>query len=268
MREVAELALAAPQAPEPRSATDLLLSALATRFTEGYTAAFAPLSSALRALGDDSRWLGLACRLAQDLWDDELWHVLAMRGVRVARETGALSTIPIAATYRAALHVHEGAFDSAAALNDEAETIAQATGIAPVKYGALILAAWHGDEAQASELFENGRQEATPRGEGMGLGVLGWATALLHNGGGRYDEALAAARQACEHDDVGAFAWALVEQIEAGVRVGEADLAAAAFEQLRERTQASGTEWALGIEAGSHALVSDAGSPSRSTGSR
>ena len=33
----------------------------------------------------DVRWLWLACRLAQDLWDDELWHVLATRGVRIAR---------------------------------------------------------------------------------------------------------------------------------------------------------------------------------------
>jgi len=54
------------------------------------------------------------------------------------------------------------------------------------------------------------------------------------------------------------FAWALVELIEAGVRVGQLDAAATAFDRLSERTRASGTEWALGIEAGSHALLSDA----------
>ena len=82
------------------AAADLLLDALVTRFTEGYAASVAPLSRALRAFGEpdgggeDRRWLWLACRLAQDLWDDELWHVLATRGVRVARETGALTPAP------------------------------------------------------------------------------------------------------------------------------------------------------------------------------
>ena len=63
------------------------------------------------------RWLWLACRLAQDLWDDELWHVLATRGVRVARYPGALNLLPVAANYLAALNVHSGDF-AAAALAD------------------------------------------------------------------------------------------------------------------------------------------------------
>ena len=84
-----------------------------------------------------------------------------------------------------------------------------------------------------------------------------WITALLHNGHGRYGEALADARQACEHEDVMVCGWALVELIEAGVRVGRPDEAAAALDRLSERTRASGTEWALGIEARCRALLSD-----------
>ena len=61
----------------------------------------------------EQRWFWLACRLAQDLWDDELWYVLATRGVRIARESGMLSVLPNALTYRASLHVHAGAFDAA-----------------------------------------------------------------------------------------------------------------------------------------------------------
>ena len=91
----------------------------------------------------------------------------------------------------------------------------------------------------------------------MALGVAGWTLALMHNGRGRYAEALAAAQRACEYDDVGPFAWALVELIEAGVRSDAADAASAALDRLSRRTQASGTDWALGIEAGSRALVSD-----------
>jgi DNA-binding CsgD family transcriptional regulator len=264
VREAAEAAQAAPPAPRPPRAMDLLLDGLATRFIEGYSAGVPPLRSALGAFRHvegltvaDVRWLWLACRLAQDLWDDELWYVLATRGVRLARETGALSALAIAATYRAALHVHAGAFDAASSLIDEADAITHATDTAPLKYASLMLAAWRGDEANGLKLIEAGRLEATARGEGMGLGVIEWATALLYNGRGRHTEALAAAQRGCKHDDVGLLAWALVELIEAGVRSGATEAASAALDRLSERTRASGTDWALGIEAGSRALLSD-----------
>src|SRR5689334_5545261 len=41
----------------------------------------------------------------------------------------------------------------------------------------------------------------------------------------------------------------LVELVEAGVRGGRPDESVAALDRLSERTRASGTEWALGIEA-------------------
>ena len=264
VREAAEAAQAAPAAPQPPRAFDLLLDGLATRFTKGYAAGVPPLRTALDAFrrvegltARDVRWLWLACRLAQDLWDDELWHELATRGVRVARDTGALRVLPIAATYRASLHVHAGAFGPASSLIEESDAIIQATGMAPLKFASLMLAAWRGNEIEAQELFEAGRIEATARGEGMGLGVLEWATALLYNGSGRYADALAAAQRGCEQDDVGLFAWNLVELIEAGVRSGATDAAAGALDRLSARTQASGTDWALGIEAGSRALLSN-----------
>ena len=154
-------------------------------------------------------WLWLACRLAPDLWDDELWHTLATHGLRVARESGALSLLPIAASYRAAVHVHAGAFDAASALIEEADAITQLTGIAPVKFASLRLAAWRGDEAEALELMEAGRREATARGEGLGLAMLEWNSAVLYNGLARHGEALVAARRASA-------------QVEAGVSAGAA----------------------------------------------
>ena len=264
VREVAEAAQAAPAAQQPPRALDLLLDGLATSFTEGYAAGLPPLRKALEAFrhveelpARDVRWLWLACRLAQDLWDDELWYVLATRGLRIARETGALSVLPIAATYRAALHVHAGDFGAASSLIAEADAITQATDMAPLKYASLMLAAWRGNEADGLKLIEAGRLNATARGEGRGLGGAEWLTALLYNGRGRYGEALAAAQRGCEHDDLGLFAWSLVELIEAGVRSDATDASSAALERLSERTQASGTDWALGIEAGSRALLSD-----------
>jgi DNA-binding CsgD family transcriptional regulator len=264
VREAAEAALAAPAAPQPLRAIDLLLDGLATRFTEGYPAGVPPLRRALGAFRDvegltarDVRWLWLACRLAQDLWDDELWHVFATRGVCVARDTGALNLLPNVANYLAALNVHFGAFATAAALIDEVDAITQATGIPPLKYAACMLAAARGDQAQVQGISDDEMPRAIARGEGSALGLFWWLTALLHNGHGDYGEALAAAQRACEHEDVMAYGWALVELIEAGVRIGRLDEAAAALDRLSERTRASRTDWALGIEAGSRALLSE-----------
>jgi DNA-binding CsgD family transcriptional regulator len=240
-----------------------LLDALVTRFTEGYAASVMPLTQALRAFGEldgggaDQRWLWLACRLAQDLWDDELWHALAARGVRLARETGALGLLPNALNYLAALNVHSGAFDTAAVQIDEVDLITQATGIPPLKYAQFMLVAARGDQAQALALLDWGRRNSTERGEGSAVGAAWWLTALLHNGHGHYGEALAAARQACEHEDVMYYGWALVELIEAAARGGQAEQAAAALARLSERTRASGTDWALGTEARCRALLSD-----------
>ena len=263
VHEVAGAARATNRAPAP-GAADLLLDALVTRFTEGYAASAEPLSRALHAFrelddGDaDRRWLWLACRLAQDLWDDELWHALATRGVRVARETGALTLLPNALNYLAALNVHSGMFATAATLVDEVDSITQATGFPPLMYAACTLTAARGDQARTEALLERGRRSATERGEGSALGQASWLTALLYNGHGDYGVALAAARQACEHEDVMAYGWALVELIEASVRSGEPpDEAVVALDRLSERTQACGTEWALGVEARCRALLSD-----------
>jgi DNA-binding CsgD family transcriptional regulator len=259
-RQVAEFARVSAGVPAP-DAADRLLDGLVMRFIEGYAASAAPLSRALRAFGEpdgggeDRRWLWLACRLAQDLWDDELWHVLATRGVRFARDTGALNLLPNALNHLAALNVHSGAFATAAAQIEEVDAITRATGLPQLKYAALMLAAARGDPAQA--LFEDAWRNGTARGEGSGLGLFWWLTALRHNGHGRYGEALADARHACEHEDVMAYGWALVELIEAGVRADHPDEAAAALDRLSERTQASGTEWALGVEARCRALVND-----------
>ena len=262
-RAVAEAARTSNRGQD-QGAADLLLDALVTRFTEGYAASVTPLSLALRALaepdgdGADRQWMWLACRLAQDLWDDELWHLLATRGVRVARETGALNLLQNALNYLAALNVHSGAFATAATLTDEVDSITQATGIPPLKYAAVMLAAVRGDSAELQALLEWGWRNTAERGEGSAHGLALWLSAVLHNGHGDYADALAAARQACEHEDVMAYGRALAELIEASVRSGEPPgEAMAALGRLSERTRASGTEWALGVEARCRALLSD-----------
>jgi DNA-binding CsgD family transcriptional regulator len=78
---------------------------------------------------------------------------------------------------------------------------------------------------------------------------------VLYNGLGRYGKALAAAQQASEHPQELWSTLVLPELIEAAVRSGQADRAAGALDRLSETTRASGTDWALGTEARSRALL-------------
>ncbi len=263
-RSLLQIVGAAPPASRPQAASDLLLHGLVTRATEGFGAGAAPLREALEAFPQDdgnnpanNRWLWLACRIAADLWEHEIWEELATRGVRRARETGALSVLPAAASVRAGVHIHAGEFAEAWALAEEAYAVTQASGSALVMQARPLVAAWRGDEGQALALIESARRNATARGQGFALSILECANALLFNGLGRYDEALAAAQRACAQDDLSLYALALAELIEAAVRSGRPELAAAALERLGERTRASGTEWALGVEARSRALVTE-----------
>jgi DNA-binding CsgD family transcriptional regulator len=265
---VAEAARAAPPASEASRATDLLLDSLATRFADGYCPGVIPLRRALRSFRErderskDSiiRWLWTVCPvapepMAPDLWDDQLWHELSTDAVRLAREAGALATLPIALSYRAGLHVQAGEFDTAATLIEEAAAISEATGNAPLPYTSLMLAAWRGEERPALRLIQTAVKDATMRGEGRALGLAGYATAVLYNGLGRYEAAFHAARGACEYDDLGFFGWSLVELIEAGVRSGAGDAATGALRLLEERVRAADTDWAHGTLARSSALL-------------
>ena len=81
---------------------------------------------------------------------------------------------------------------------------------------------------------------------------------MLHNGLGRYGAALGPAQSASGRDELMASVWSLPELVEAAVRCGNMELAAAALERLTKRTRAAGTELALGVEARSRALLNEA----------
>ena len=265
VREVAQAALAAPMPSRPPRASDLLLEGLATQFTEGYAAGVPMLQQAVSAFRstnisseEELRWMWLAGLAAVVVWDDESWDVLAARHVQLVREAGALSVLPIALTIRIAAYTLAGELPAAAQLIEEVRTLTEATGSYLPPYGPVIFAAWQGREAEALGLIEVTLREVTSRGEGQGVAAAQWARAVLYNGLGRYGEALAAAGLASEHPEGLAFSnTALVELIEAATRTGQAEHAADALKQLSERTTASGSDWALGDEARSRALLSE-----------
>ena len=264
--EVAQAVRAARPAgvlAESASAAGLLLDGQALLITDGPRAAAPMLKRAIGGLrenlsGEEGlRWLWLGCRVAADLWDDEGSFALGGRYVQLARDAGALTVLPLALNYYAGLHVLAGDFTAADALTAEAREVTAAIANPDVSITEMLLAAWQGRLAQTSALVKSSDLDAAARGEGRRIGAGGYVTAVLYNGLGRYELALAAAGRATAYPwELASSNWALCELIEAASRVGKPEEAARALGQLSMTTGASGTEWALGIEARSRALVS------------
>ncbi|MGH3804801.1 MAG: helix-turn-helix transcriptional regulator, partial [Pseudonocardiaceae bacterium] len=186
------------------------------------------------------------------------WKLLTARYVQLARETGALSELPLALAVRAYMLLFAGDLTAAASLTDELQAVKEATGSALAPYGALGVAALRGDEAEASALIDATIKDVTRRGEGAGITFAQWANAALNNGLGHNDKAVAAGLRATAYDkDLALLCWSLVELIEATARCGMTETATRAYRQLTEMASASGTDWVLGAQARSHALLSE-----------
>ncbi|WP_166391461.1 ATP-binding protein [Nocardioides ochotonae] len=263
-RGLAEAAAAAQQAPPstgPPQPADLLLDGLVARFTDGFEASVPTLQRALAALtdrdscADDARWFWLACHVAAMLWDDEALYSTACRAVRLAREAGALATLPAALNGVTYVLVLRGEVARAGELAAEEAAITEATGAPPLLNARLMLAAWGGRERETVELYATMVEEATERGESTMIDLAQAMLAALHNGRGNYQEALAAAMPPCEHD-VAFSSLALPELVEAASRAGQPERAAAAADLLDRRARASATPYGLGLAAYARALVS------------
>ena len=264
-REVAAAVRALPELATPPAPADLLLDGLAQMITEGPTIGTPALRTALRAFANEDtgtdhvlRWRGwLAGRAAGFIWDYESWDSLTMRQIRAAREAGALAELPFALSTRVGVCLFGGDVAGASSLVEEANALAEATNgrIVP-PYGELTVAAFRGREGELTRSVATRTEEFRRDGEGMGLTISLWATALLRNGLARYDDALAAAEQASEDPHELWFSnFALIELIEAAGRSGRDDRAQEALEILSASSGASGTPWALGVEARSRALL-------------
>jgi DNA-binding CsgD family transcriptional regulator len=170
---------------------------------------------------------------------------------------GALVYLQFALTFLVVTHLLRGELSTAARLIDEDRLIADATGNPPVAHTAMLLAAWRGEEARASELIETTMLEATERGLGRLVNSAEYASAVLYNGLGRHDVARDVARRAFERDPVGHGPLVVPELAEAASRTGDTALIRAALGWLSERTRVTSTDWLRGIEARVRALLSN-----------
>jgi DNA-binding CsgD family transcriptional regulator len=266
--KVGEAVLASRSQPHPPGPSDLLLEGLAVQIVSGYTAGAPLLKDALSAFEreevlppEEGRWLSLALWASADLWDDKTWRRLTTRGVERAREVGALTAIPFALGMLSYFHATSGELAAAESLLDEIRAASEATGTPAQPYLPLWIAAVRGREAETRDLIRTASDDAAARGEGFATFVIEHVTAVLYNGLGRYSAALAALRrQAVDASYRDSSPRPMAELIEAAVRCGESELAGLALQRLTETTSAAGTDWALGIEARSRALMSDGGS--------
>jgi DNA-binding CsgD family transcriptional regulator len=268
--EVAEAARALPPAPRPARPPELLLDGLALLVSEGSTAGVPAVRRAVSAFGSEDvseeetlRWWQ-APQAAAHVWDYESWDELSARQVKVARDVGALTDLPFALTMRSYVHLFGGEFAEAAALAAEIQSVSEATGSSMTPYVAMGLAAFQGRAAETAVMAEADVTDALRRGEGMALTFFEWATAVLCNSLGRYEEALAAAQRAGEASLVNLYVrWSLAELVEAAAHSGQPECAAAALSQLAEHARACGTDWALGVAARSRALASSGNAAER-----
>ena len=264
--DVSQAVLAAPRPLHRSGPLDLLLDGVATQVTEGYAVSVPVLKRALTALHSQefSAEERLECGLltyysAVDLWDDESWYVLAGRNVTLARESGALTALQFALNARIVAVAFMGELAEGSSLLAELRAVCEATGSHVPPYSPVALAAWRGREGEVSRLAERTTEEVLQRGETLGLSAVHWAIAVLYNGIGRHEEALAAAERAGEHHDIGFSDWSLAELILAAVRCGKPERAVGALKQLGAKARDSGSEWVLGIAARSRALLSEGG---------
>ena len=204
--DVSRAGATAPKPGGPPLPCDLLLDGLALVFTDGRPAAAPVLRRAVAAFANSEvsteevlRWGFLASRAANLIWDYDRCLEIGTRAVRLARDLGALEVLAAADNACGQTAACGGDFASAALLTAEVDAVKEATGTRIGPYAAIALAGIRGQEAAATELIDGVIKNATAGGQGTAVQYAHWANAVLMNGLGRYDEALAAAVEASEH---------------------------------------------------------------------
>jgi DNA-binding CsgD family transcriptional regulator/tetratricopeptide (TPR) repeat protein len=267
IREVAQAARSAPLPEGIHRPSDLLLDGLAVLMTEGGAAAAPLLRQAAQAFAGNEiavdeglRHGWLAVVATSIVWDEERWHAILIRQLQACREAGLLPTLVMYVNSMAQVLIVRGDFAAAASLVAEAHGVAAAIGTGFVPYAALMLAGFRGAEAEAIPLIETVIADARAAGQGHGLQASHRVSAILHNGLGRYETALAEAQQAAgEEPELFSAMMALPELIEAASRSGQPRLAADALGRLAEATSIGHTGWSRGIYARCRALTAGTG---------
>jgi DNA-binding CsgD family transcriptional regulator len=270
--DVSRAAATAPDPPDQGLPRDALLDGLAQIFTEGANVAAPILRRAIAAFASSEvsaeellRWGWLAARAAIWLWDYDSGLEIPARAVQLARDSGALEVLAVANNVCGQAAVWGGDFELAVLMVAEVEAVKEATGSRIAPYAEISLVGLRGREAEASELIERVLSGAAASLQGTAVQYAHWANAVLMNGLGRYEEALAAAVQATGGTpELFVAMWGLGELVEAATRTGNVEQARDALARLGEQTEESEADWALGAYAQSRALLDEGDAAERS----
>ncbi|MEU9352488.1 AAA family ATPase [Streptomyces griseoloalbus] len=249
----------------PDGLVGLVLRAQIASLSEGPAAAAPLMARAVRRCLADPPAEALdapnMARLASDaalyVGDARAWQRLVGRQVQSARASRDHVALPIALNHQAMVDLHFGRLDDAAKRVAEAHGITETLGMAPLRYADLALAAWRGDEPAGVQLIDLAEREAGERREGRLLTATEYARAVLHNGAGRPEAALAAVGEPYDGAGAGYRVLLAVECAEAAVACGQTPSARSAREVLRENALACGTPWAEGLYLQTQALLQD-----------
>jgi DNA-binding CsgD family transcriptional regulator/tetratricopeptide (TPR) repeat protein len=258
-------ARALPRPTGPPRAVDTLLDGIALLVTDGRAAAAPMLLSATSAFsGEDVpvdeclRWSRFATAAGNALWDDEGVRAVSTRQIQIARDAGALGQVTVHLLALGTAAARGGDFVATASHMAEASAITEATGTHLPPYTEMVVLAMRGREAEAVSLIEGTIEQAVDVRQGIAATTAHWAAAILYNGLRRYEDARAAAEAAVSAPlDMFAAMWSLPELVESAARTEAADVARDAVERLTETTRPAGTDWGLGVEARSRALLSE-----------
>jgi DNA-binding CsgD family transcriptional regulator len=198
-------------------------------------------------------WGRSATTAAYALWEFEDWDALSTRQVALTRESGALNPLVISLNFHAVMITWRGDFEAAAAVVAEQEAVREVIGVRMASYGGQLLAAYQGRPVDRSPRGPLNDGDALDDGDGYSRQVASLATAIMNNGLGRYEAALAAAQDVA-YEDSFLEPLAVSELIEAAVRCGDTEAAEGAMQRLMALT-VPGADWSEGIEARARALL-------------
>jgi len=262
VRDVATAALELPPIPDAeRTIGDRLLTAIAVRETGGdavdllrdaVTALTSEHPTKTELLPFPAGWMA-----AGELWDYDAQYAVARRWVEATQDVGALPMLVTALHALALSQVVCGELSAAEASAGEATEISAAIGtwtMPPAAVGLPVLVG-QGQYEQAMATGAAVIEEANQHGLKSVVRTTRWMLTLGHVAAGRYKEALATAQRTAEGDMLMYGNIMLPEIVEAGVRVGERDVALAALARLTDLATRCATPAAMGLLARSRALL-------------
>jgi DNA-binding CsgD family transcriptional regulator len=251
---------------EPPDPTTLLLRGYGALFVHGFPNGLDLIRQAVEAfrlapfrLDEHPYVLNMAANASLSFWDDAGWDELSSGALQLARDAGAVGQwLPQALDARAGFLASAGELSEANASLDEADAVKAATGVSTRWSGGVrAIGLREGGTGVCESMKRELREDFDETRPSAVASDIEGSLAMLYNGLGQYRDAFEAGIRSRERSPVGGTGQGLAELIEAAGRCDEGDVALGALQALTARTQLGGTDWALGVEACSRALVSD-----------